>query len=134
MKPTILVVDDQSDARQMVRMVMEIERYPVIEAGNGERALALAHEHKPACLIMDLRMPGIVDGFALCQAIKGDPDLCRTPIIILSAFFQKDEKTLGFQFGADAFFEKPFNFYQLIDEVDRVISRRAQLPVEMNHG
>ncbi|MFZ6693852.1 response regulator [Undibacterium sp. SXout20W] len=132
MKPTILVVDDQSDARQMVRMVMEIERYPVIEAGNGEKALALAHLHKPACLIMDLRMPGIVDGFALCQAIKGDPDLCRIPIIILSAFFQQDEKEQGFRCGAAAFFEKPFNFYQLIDEVDRVISRGESPFVEMH--
>jgi len=134
MKPTILVVDDQSDARQMVRMVMEIERYAVIEAGNGEKALAMAHQHKPACLIMDLRMPGVVDGFTLCQAIKNDPDLCHTPVIILSAFFQTDEKEQGLRFGAEAFFEKPFNFFQLIDEVDRVISRRTRPPVEMRNA
>ncbi|MFZ6847007.1 response regulator [Undibacterium sp. RuRC25W] len=126
MTSTILVVDDQSDARRLVRMVMELERHQIIEAANGESALAMAHLHRPDCVIIDLRMPGRVDGFNLCQAIKNDPDLSQIPVIILSAFFQQDEKNLGIEFGADAFLEKPFNFSQLLDEVDRVIDRVKQ--------
>ena len=120
MTSTILVVDDQSDARQLVRMVMELEHHTDIEAANGERALAMAQLHKPDCVIIDLRMPGLVDGFNLCHRIKTDPALSGTPVIILTAFFQENEKDLGIRFGADAFLEKPFNFSQLIDEVERV--------------
>jgi len=126
MTSTILVVDDQSDSRQLVRMVMELERHNIIEAANGEKALAMAHQYKPDCVIIDLRMPGRVDGFNLCRAIKNDPALSGTPVIILTAFFQQDEKKLGMYFGADAFIEKPFNFSQLLDEVDRVTERVRQ--------
>jgi CheY-like chemotaxis protein len=120
MTRTILIVDDQSDARQLIRMVMEIENCTILEASNGQRGLSMAEEYKPDCLIVDLRMPGRMDGISLCQAIKADPELSRIPVIILTAFYSAEMEQHSRIAGAAAFLEKPCNFFHLIQEVERV--------------
>ena len=123
MSRSVLVVDDQSEARQLVRMVMEVESYTVREAGNASLALSLARAERPDCFIIDIRMPGPLDGLGLCRAIRLDPQLAQVPVILLTAFFRADERHQADLAGADVFFEKPFNFNDLLEQVERLIEQ-----------
>lgn len=121
MDKNVLVIDDQSEARALVKMVLQTERYRFHEAANGEQAMGLLIHQRPDCVIVDVRMPGALDGYAVCRMIKNDPGLCNTPVIILSAFCDDQAQLRGKIAGADAYIGKPFNFFELVDLVENLI-------------
>lgn len=113
----ILIVDDQGELRKLVRMTLEFEDYELHEAENGERALELTKAISPDLVILDVMMPGDINGYDVCQLIKDNPKTSGTYIILLTARGQKEDLERGNEVGANTYLVKPFSPIELIDVV-----------------
>jgi len=121
MAQTILVVDDEAKLRDMIRVYLEQEGYHVVEAGHGREALYVARVEKPDLIILDLMMPEM-GGYEFMRAFGKEAE---TPVIMLTAKIEDQDKILGLELGADDYVTKPFNVRELIARV-RAVLRRAQ--------
>lgn len=117
----ILIVEDQSDIRELVRMTLEMEDFEVHEAENGDIGLQMASRLQPDLMLLDVMMPGSVDGLGVCQHIKANAAFRRTKVVMLSARSQESDRQAGRRAGADAYLSKPFSPRQLLDVIGRVI-------------
>lgn len=102
---TILVIDDQPEAREIVRRLLVAEGFRVIEAASGTQGLALAREQRPDAITLDVLMPGM-DGWAVLEALKADPEVAGIPVIMLTML---DDHRLGFALGASEYLTKPID-------------------------
>jgi signal transduction histidine kinase len=122
-RPRILVVEDQPELREML-----VEHFrsscDVLSAEDGEPALALAKSHLPDLILSDVMMPGM-SGSALCAAVKADPRLQSTPVVLLTARSGPEAALEGFGAGADEFVEKPFHPRVLVARVHAQLRLRA---------
>jgi two-component system, OmpR family, phosphate regulon response regulator PhoB len=117
---TILIIEDQPDVRDLVRMTLEMKNYSVQEAADGERGLLAAANLQPDVVLLDLLMPGALNGLAVCQRIKADPHLKRTAVVILTGRTEPGVREAALQAGADDFLIKPFSPRQLLQVVQRL--------------
>lgn len=113
----ILIVDDHADIRKLIRMTLEFEDFEVKEANTGDGAVQLVREWQPDLVLMDVMMPGSLDGLEACAQLKSDPALADLRIILLSARGQARDREAGLRAGADAYMVKPFSPLQLIDGI-----------------
>jgi CheY-like chemotaxis protein len=122
----ILVVDDMTETRRLMRRVLERGGLRVIEADTGEGALRMAARDRPDLIVLDLRLPGI-SGFDVARKIRADPDraLAATPILACSASVQPDVRREALDAGCDAFEGKPFAIAGFADLIRGLISQRA---------
>jgi DNA-binding response OmpR family regulator len=104
----ILVADDDADVRELVVFRLEHAGYEVISAGDGEEALALAHERKPDLCVVDVMMPKL-DGLEVTQRLRSTPELAATPILLLTASAHDSAVQRGMDAGADDYIAKPFS-------------------------
>ena len=117
-----LVVDDQPDIRKLIMMTMECENFELHETDNGEDAWTIAQKLRPALVLLDVMMPGALDGYQVCEKIKADPTLGSfTKVILLTARGQKTDIERGHDAGCDAYLVKPFSPIELLDTVDRLV-------------
>lgn len=119
MTQTILIVDDEKTLREMIRVYLEQEGYRVVEAGHGRDALYIARTEKPDLVILDLMMPEM-GGTEFMRAFGKEAD---TPVIMLTARVEDQDKILGLELGADDYLAKPFNVRELIARVRAVLRR-----------
>lgn len=117
MSKTILIVDDHADIRRLIRMTLEFEDYQIHEAADGESALQLAAALRPDVVLLDVMMPGALDGLEVCARLKADPRFAGMQVILLSARGQARDREAGLRAGADAYMVKPFSPLQLIDHL-----------------
>ena len=124
----ILVVDDESRIRTIIRKYAEFEGHTVTEAGDGMEAVMLCRRNTYDLVIMDIMMPEL-DGFSACREIRKVTD---TPIIMLSARGEEYDKINGFEVGVDDYVVKPFSPKELMLRVDAVMKRvkRPEAPAE----
>ena len=117
----LLIVDDQEDIRQLLRMATEGVAAEVHEACDGPQALALWEQKQPDIILLDVMMPGGMSGFDVCRAIRarGGP---QPKIIIVSARERLDHHYEGFEAGADEYLIKPFNLMALV----KIVKEMAQ--------
>jgi CheY-like chemotaxis protein len=117
----ILIVDDRSVDRHLMRKMLESSGYKVQEAADGRQALETARLHKPDLIISDALMP-VMDGFEFCRKVKGDKDLNHIPFIFYTATYteEKDEE-LALKMGADKFIRKPAEPDKFIEIIQSVI-------------
>lgn len=118
----ILIVEDQADIRKLIRMTLEFEAYEIHEAADGGFGLRMASAVKPDVILLDVMMPGELDGLQVCQRVKADPALAATKIVLLTARGQVRDREAGQQAGADEYLVKPFSPLQLIDTLDRLLA------------
>ncbi len=111
----ILIVDDHADIRRLIRMTLEFEDYEIHEASNGDSALERALVLQPDFVLMDVMMPGGMDGLEACRRIRAEPSLRNTHVILLSARGQSQDKEAGLKAGAHDYLVKPFSPLRLID-------------------
>jgi CheY-like chemotaxis protein len=124
MKPHALIVDDQSDIRKLIMITMESEDFELHEAESGVEAWNKASKLRPAVVLLDVMMPGGLDGYQVCEKIKGDPTLRdSTKVILLTARGQRTDLERGQAAGCDAYLVKPFSPIDLLDTVDRLVAR-----------
>ena len=120
---TILVVDDERNIVELVRLYLEKDGFEVVAAEDGERALELHARHDPDLVILDLMLPR-VDGFEVCREIRRRGE---TPILMLTARSDDVDSIVGLELGADDYVTKPFNPRALVARV-KAILRRASGP------
>lgn len=117
MKKTVLIVDDHADIRRLIRMTLEFEDYQILEAADGESALQVAATGRPDVVLLDVMMPGEIDGLEVCRRLKANSALAGAQVILLSARGQARDREAGLQAGADAYLVKPFSPLQLIEHM-----------------
>jgi two-component system alkaline phosphatase synthesis response regulator PhoP len=122
-KETILVVDDEKNIVELVRLYLGKEGYTVESAADGQDALAKAEALRPALIVLDLMLPK-VDGWDVCRRLRARS---QVPIIMLTARSDDVDKIVGLELGADDYLSKPFNPRELVARV-KAILRRAQQP------
>ena len=123
MQHKALIVDDQPDIRKLIMLTMESEDFELHEADNGVDALHMARNLRPAVILLDVMMPGGLDGYQVCEEVKMDPDLRNTMVILLTARGQRTDIERGQSVGCDAYLVKPFSPIELLDTVDRLVTR-----------
>lgn len=122
MSASILIAEDDSDIRGLLRLYLESEGYRVLEAEDGAQALTLAREETPDMAILDVMMPKL-NGYELTRALRKSSDI---PILILSAKSQDNDKILGLNLGADDYIAKPFNPVEIVARVKAQLRRSAR--------
>jgi CheY-like chemotaxis protein len=110
--PAILVVDDYADTRHVVRWMLEQKGYRVIEAVNGQEALALAASERPRVILMDLAMP-LLDGFEAIRSVREDANLAGVRIIAVTAYDKGEARDKAALAGCDHYLSKPIDFNRL---------------------
>jgi DNA-binding response OmpR family regulator len=118
----ILIVEDQPDIRKLIRMTLEFEDYEIHEAADGAFGLRMASAIGPDLVLLDVMMPGELDGLQVCQRIKSDPKLSGLKVVLLTARGQARDREAGQQAGADDYLIKPFSPLQLIETIDRLVA------------
>lgn len=116
----ILIVEDQRDIRTLVKMTLEFDDFEIHEAGDGAAGLKMVHSVRPDVVLLDVMMPGELDGYQVCQRIKDDPSLVATKVILLTARSQTHDRAMGKQARADEYMLKPFSPLELIETVERL--------------
>ncbi len=116
----ILIVEDQEDIREVIRITLELEKYELHDAVDGADGLRKTQQMRPDLVLSDVMMPGM-DGLELCKQIKGDPALRRTKVVLLSARGQPADRQAGISAGADAYLSKPYGPLDLLATVKRAI-------------
>lgn len=117
----ILVCDDEDVLRTLVREVLS-DAYEIVEAEDGEQALARALEHRPDLVILDMMMPGR-SGIEVLRAVRGHPELARTPVLMLTARTQPADREAAERAGADSYLAKPFSPLGLVHAVEALLER-----------
>jgi CheY-like chemotaxis protein len=116
----VLIVDDQADIRRMMMIALSGD-LDLLEAGDGVTALQMVRQHRPDVVLLDVMMPGEMDGLQVLAAIRNDPQLKDTRVIMVSAKGQVSDSELGIQMGANAYFVKPFSPLQLLKAIHEQI-------------
>jgi len=112
----VLVADDDADVRELVVFRLERAGYEVISATDGEQALRLALERRPAVCVIDVQMPGL-DGYELTERLRASPEAGEPLIVLLTASVQEAAIKRGFDAGADDYVNKPFSPAELIERL-----------------
>jgi CheY-like chemotaxis protein len=128
MKGRLLIVEDQPDIRKLIHMTLEFEGYELLEAENGIEGLRQAQHARPVVVLLDVMMPGELDGYQVCERIRADPALAATRVIMLTARGQQADHEAGRKAGADAYLTKPFSPLELIDTIERLAPAPAGAP------
>lgn len=120
MAKRILVVDDEPDLVEMIKMRLEASGYEVIPAYDGKEALDKAKKEKPDLIILDLMLPKI-DGYKVCRMLKFDEKYKKIPIIMFTARAQEQDIKLGKDVGGDAYITKPFEPQGLLAKIKELL-------------
>jgi len=118
---TLLVVEDTEDNRFMMRRLLEMEGYRVVEARNGEEAVKIAEKELPALILMDLSLP-VIDGLAATRLIRQLPAFHETPIIAVSAHDTADFEKEALVAGCNGYVTKPIDFVELEKLITKLLS------------
>ncbi len=127
MKQTILIVDDEPDAIELIRFNLKAAGYDVLTAEDGEEALRKARQHIPDLIVLDLMLPE-VDGLEVCKILRRDPATAATPILMLTAKAAEIDRVLGLELGADDYVTKPFSPRELVLRVKALLRRHQTEP------
>lgn len=124
MKPTILLVEDESALITLLRYNLEKEGFRLVEARDGEEALVLAKEEKPDLILLDWMLP-LMSGLQVCRQLRREQETRETPIILLTARGEEADKVRGLESGADDYITKPFSPAELLARIRAVLRRAA---------
>ena len=124
--PKVLLVEDTEDNRQMMRKLLEMSGFQVIEAINGREAVEVASRIRPQVILMDLSLP-FIDGLAATRQIRNLPGMRSVPIIAVSAHDTADFHSDALAAGCDAYITKPIDYPELENTVKSLIAANAQL-------
>ena len=122
---TILVVDDEPHIVEVVHDYLKQAGYRVLTARDGQTALTLTRHEHPDLIILDLMLPGGLDGLDVCRRLRQDPGMADVPIVMLTARSEEIDRLIGLELGADDYVTKPFSPREVVARV-RAVLRRAR--------
>jgi len=117
---TVIVADDEPSVRMLVNATIGTDDYNIVEASDGDEAWSLIQKLRPPLVLLDVRMPGRT-GLDVLQAIKSDPNLKATRVILMTASAQQSDVAAGLTAGADVYLTKPFSPRDLLSKLDEVL-------------
>jgi two-component system cell cycle response regulator DivK len=117
---TVLLVEDTEDNRQMMRRLLEMSGYRVVEAINGKEAIEVAAQVRPEVILMDLSLP-LIDGLAATRRIRSLPEFTKVPIVAVSAHDTADFHSEALAAGCDAYITKPIDYPELEEIIQRLL-------------
>jgi two-component system cell cycle response regulator DivK len=120
MTKRILVVDDHEDNRQILRVLLASAGYVMIEAQNGEAALAAALSERPDLILMDIQLPDL-DGYEVTRRIKSNPRSHDVPIIAVTSYALSDDERKALAAGCIAYVAKPYSPMQLLAKIKKYL-------------
>ncbi|MHB8296877.1 MAG: response regulator transcription factor [Acidimicrobiales bacterium] len=123
---TVLVVEDDPNIADLVDMYLRREGFRVLQASDGRRGLELVEQERPRLVVLDVGLPGDIDGLEVCRRARAKS---AVPIIILTARDGEIDRVVGLELGADDYVTKPFSPRELVARV-RAILRRAEMPLK----
>ena len=122
-KKKLLLIEDKEDLCTLLKLNIEDSgRYKVIIATDGEDGLKKAKEIKPHLIILDLGLPKL-SGEEVCKKVRADENIGKTPIIIATAKGSEADRIVGKVIGANSYISKPFEIYELLEEVDKLLEK-----------
>ncbi len=121
MTKRILMVEDTEDNRQIVRDLMASVGYDLIEAEDGAAGVAMAAEHRPDLILMDIQLP-VLDGYEATRRIKANPELRHIPILAVTSYALSGDHVKAIEAGCDGYVTKPFSPRELLATVRRFLS------------
>ena len=116
----ILIAEDEPSILLSLEFLLGEAGYEVITASNGRDALALAEQHRPDLIVLDVMLP-VVDGFEVCRTVRGNPELAGMRILMLTARGREHEVARGIALGANAYVTKPFGTRELMKTVGALL-------------
>ncbi len=116
----ILVVEDTEDNRQILRDLLGMAGYDMIEANDGAEGVSQAAAHKPDLILMDIQMP-VMDGYEATRRIKADPNLKAIPIVAVTSYALSGDEDKAKAAGCDAYIAKPYSPRQMLAKVREIL-------------
>jgi len=134
-RPTVLLVEDESAQREMLAYNLEAEGFDVITADNGEDGLILVDENDPDLIVLDWMMPQL-SGIEVCRRLKSNSKTCQIPVIMLSARADEVDRVHGLETGADDYVAKPYSVIELMARVKAHLRRirAAAVGIRLEYG
>jgi len=120
----ILIAEDNAVNRELLRELLEMRGYTVVEACDGEEALRMIEQTQPDLLLLDIGMP-VLDGFAVVGKIRENPRLAQLPVVAVTAYAMQGDREKILHSGFDGYLSKPVNSRSLAEELDRLLTKRA---------
>jgi DNA-binding response OmpR family regulator len=126
---TLVVIEDDHHISDLVAMYLRRDGFRVLQANDGETGLGIIERERPALVIVDIGLPGELDGLDVCRRLRGADGESRTvPVLILSARDDEVDRILGLELGADDYVTKPFSARELVARVHAILRRSATVP------
>ena len=122
--PKILVVDDETDAIELIQFNLKESGFEVVAAKDGEEAIKMAKFHQPDLMVLDVMMP-VFDGFEVCKRLKMDQTTLHIPTIMLTAKASDVDRILGLELGADDYLTKPYSPRELALRIRNLLKRKS---------
>ena len=120
----ILICDDEEVLRSLVRATLDDASYEIVEAEDGDQSIELARSLKPDVILLDMMMPGRT-GLEVLEILRADPELSRTPVVMLTARARVSDRDAAVAAGADRYLAKPFSPLELIGVVEELLDNAA---------
>lgn len=127
-----LIIEDERDIRELIRVHLEAEGFTVLEAADGEFGLTLVRRERPAVVILDVMLPG-ASGLEICRRIRAEESTVRVPVVLLTARSSEADKVVGLEIGADDYVTKPFSPRELVARVKALLRRAYGQDAEAPH-
>jgi CheY-like chemotaxis protein len=121
----VLIAEDNPVNRELLRELLELRGYTVLEACDGQEALRMIERAQPKLMLLDIGMPGM-DGFAVVRRIRENPRLAQLPVVAVTAYAMRGDQERILNSGFDGYLSKPINPSSLIKELDRLLNRGVQ--------
>lgn len=124
-RKTVLVIEDSQDMLGFIKMILSSD-YRVIQASNGKEGIDKAVLYNPDLIVSDIMMP-VLDGYEVCRQVKSDEKTKHIPIILLTACTLDEQRAMGYEVGADAFLQKPFNAEVLKTRIHNLLLKKGTM-------
>jgi two-component system, cell cycle response regulator DivK len=122
---TILIIEDNEKNLKLVRDLLQIKAYATLEAGSAEDGIAIAREHVPDLILMDIQLPGM-NGIAAIKILRATPQTAHVPVIAVTASVMQGDLKRITEAGFDGYVPKPINVRNFLDTVREVLERRPK--------
>jgi CheY-like chemotaxis protein len=129
----VLIAEDNAVNRELLRELLELRGYTVLEACDGQEALHMIEQAPPELLLVDIGMP-VMDGFAVIRTIRENPRLARLPVVAVTAYAMRGDRERILNAGFDGYLSKPLNPSSLTEELDRVLTQRCSQSASLDQA
>jgi two-component system cell cycle response regulator DivK len=120
MNRRILVVEDHEDNRRILRDLLSSRGYDLVEAEDGEQALTMAEDRRPALILMDVQIP-LLDGYEVTRRLKANPELSAIPIIVVTSYALSGDESKARAAGCNAYVSKPYSARKLLAKIQEYV-------------